>query len=95
MQLMKLVEEVVSQPPLKFDPERQSLKAWAVYCLRDRGFKIVYAQNADFAIETRTGEKIYFKVTEDDTNLDDSVAWVVRDRSTNHIRVIAPQSNAN
>lgn len=91
MQWMNVVEEVFSRPPLKFDPERQSLKAWAVYCLRDRGFKIVYAQNADFAIEDRSGEKIYFKVTEDATNIDGSVAWVVRDRSTNEIRVVAPQ----
>lgn len=94
MHLMQMVEDVFNRPPVNFNPEQQTLKGWAMYCLRDRGFKVVYAQKGDFAIETRMGEKIYFKVTEDEPSPDDSLTWIVRDRATNHIRLIPPQSDA-
>ena len=93
MQLIKVIEDVFNNPPIKFAPEKQSLKAWAMYCLRDRGFKIVYAQNADFAIETRSGDKVYFKVTNSAVDLDAAFGWIVWDSSKNSVRVIAPQQN--
>lgn len=91
MQLITVMADVFSRPPIEFSPERQSLKAWAMYCLRDRGFKVIYAQNADFAIETKDGQKVYFNVTEDATDLDSKVGWIVRDRSTNRISLVPPQ----
>ncbi len=63
MQIYKVIEETITKPPIPHEPYKQSLKAWAMYCLRDKGFKVVYAQNADFAIEPKGGEKLYFKVT--------------------------------
>lgn len=90
VQLIKVMEDVFNLPPIKFEPEKQSLKAWAVYCLRDRGFKVVYAQNADFAIETRSGENIRFKVTNSAVDLDGAFGWLVWDSSKNSVRVIAP-----
>lgn len=92
MQLFPLIEAVFQRPPLPFDPERQSLKAWAMYCLRDRGFKVVYAQNADFAVEARDGSKVYFKVTEELIDRDPQLGWIVRDRATQQIQVIAPST---
>lgn len=92
MQLIEVIEDVFNKPPIKFQPEKQSLKAWAVFCLRDRGFKVVYAQNADFAIE-RSGENIYFKVTDSAVDLDGAFGWLVWESSTNSVRVIAPQQN--
>jgi hypothetical protein len=89
--LTKLLEEIFAQPPVPFDPERQSLKAWVVYCLRDRGLKIVYAQNADFAIEARHGEKTYFKTTDSAENLDNSCGWIVRDPATSQVQIVLPQ----
>ncbi len=96
MTLITAIETLFSQPPIPFKPEQQSLKAWVMYCLRDRGFKVIYAQNADFAIETREGNKVYFNVTEaatelEATELDTKIGWLVRDRTTNQITVIAPQ----
>lgn len=93
MQLIKVIEDVFKKPPIKFEPEKHSLKNWATYCLRDRGFKVVYAQNADFAVETRGGEKIYFKVTNNSVDLDGAFGWLVLDSSTNSVTVIAPQPN--
>ena len=63
---------------VSYNPSRQSLKAWVMFCLRDKGFKVVYAQNADFAIE-RKGEKFYFKVSETAENLDKEFNWVIWD----------------
>ena len=93
MPLIEVIEDVFNRPPLKFKPENQSLKAWAMYCLRDKGFKVVYAQNADFAIEHRNGDKVYFKVTNNAVDLDGDFGWIVWDSSTNSVRVIPPQSN--
>lgn len=91
MQLIEVIENVFNQPPIEFEPQKHSLKAWAMYCLRDRGFKVAYAQNADFAIETRNGEKVYFKVTNTTDNLDKACGWIVWDSLTNSAAVIAPQ----
>ncbi len=93
MQLIKVIEDVFNSPPIKFQPEKQSLKAWTMYCLRDRGFKVVYAQNADFAVETRSGDKVYFKVTNSSVDLDGAFGWLVWDSSTKSLTVIAPQPN--
>ena len=77
-QIYQTVEEAFKRPMVSYDPSRQSLKAWVMFCLRDKGFKVVYAQNADFAIE-RKGEKFYFKVSETAENLDKEFNWVVWD----------------
>lgn len=92
MQLIQVMQDVFNRPPIEFDPTLQSLKGWAMYCLRDRGFKVVYAQNADFAIETREGTKVYFKVTEVGTELDQSVGWIVRDRTTKQVQIVPPSA---
>jgi len=94
VQLFQVIEEMFQQPPLTFNPANHSLKLWAMYCLRDRGFKVVYAQNADFAIETRGGEKIYCKVTHNADNLDGKYAWVVLDSSSNTASFIPPQGTS-
>ena len=93
MQLIKVVEDAFRKPPIKFEPEKQSLKAWAVYCLRNKGFKVVYAQDADFAIEERSGQKVYFKVTESPVDLDRTFGWLVWDSSTSSVAVLAPQES--
>ncbi|MGB3652580.1 MAG: hypothetical protein WBA41_15365 [Rivularia sp. (in: cyanobacteria)] len=77
-QIYQTVEEAFKRPMVSYDPSRQSLKAWVMFCLRDKGFKVVYAQNADFAIE-RKGEKFYFKVSDTAENLDKEFNWVVWD----------------
>ena len=92
MQLIKVIEDVFKKPPIKYEPEKHSLKAWATYCLRDRGFKVVYAQNADFAVKTSSGEEVYFKVTNIPGDLDGSFGWLLWDSSTNSVSVIPPQS---
>lgn len=91
MQLIPVIENTLQNPPIPFEPNKQTLKAWATFCLRNRGFKIVFAQNADFAIETRTGEKVYFNTATDDQELAPPTGWIVWNSDTQTIRVIAPQ----
>ncbi|MDZ8110008.1 MAG: hypothetical protein RM338_31045 [Nostoc sp. DedQUE12a] len=81
-QIFKVIEDTITKPPIPHEPYKQSLKAWAMYCLRDRGFKVVYAQNADFAIETKGEDKLYFKVSNSADDLDNSVSWIVWDSTT-------------
>lgn len=64
MQIVALIEDLFRSPPIPYEPARHSLKAWAKYCLQNRGFKVVYAQNADFALEVKGEEKYYVKVTD-------------------------------
>ena len=52
---------------------------------------MVYAQNADFAIETNAGEKVYFKVNTRAENLDLKTGWIVVNESGRTATVIAPQ----
>lgn len=97
MSFVAAIETLFKQPPIPFKLEQQSLKGWAMYCLRDRGFKVVYAQNADFAIETREGSKVYFNVAEapldpDAAKPEAKIGWIVHDRATKQVTVIAPQS---
>lgn len=86
----QVIEETITKPPIPHEPYKQSLKAWAMYCLRNKGFKVIYAQNADFAIETRSGEKLYFKVTTSAIDLDNNYGWIVWDSGTKSTSFIAP-----
>ncbi len=92
MQIFQVIEETIKKPPIPHEPYKQSLKAWAMYCLRDRGFKVVYADKADFAIETNSGEKLYFKVTNSAEDLDSKFAWIIWDSLTNVASLIPPQA---
>ncbi len=92
MQIFEIIEQAIKRPPIPHDPYKQSLKAWAMYCLRDRGFKVVYAQNADFAIESKAAsEKLYFKVSDNTENLEPKFGWIVWDSVTKSANVIPPQ----
>ncbi|BAY74953.1 hypothetical protein NIES25_13700 [Nostoc linckia NIES-25] len=90
-QIFKVIEDTITKPSIPHEPYKQSLKAWAMYCLRDKGFKVVYAQNADFAIETKGIEKLYFKVSNSADNLDNSINWIVWD-STTKTATLIPQN---
>jgi hypothetical protein len=91
MQIYKVIEEAITKPPIPHEPYKQSLKAWAMYCLRDKGFKVIYAQNADFAIEPKNGNKLYFKVTNNPENVDNSCNWIVWDSVTKNVSLIPLQ----
>jgi len=86
-EIYQVIEKAFKRPMVSYDPSKQSLKAWVMFCLRDKGFKVVYAQDADFAIE-RKGEKFYFKVSETTENLDKELNWVVWDNSAGATIVI-------
>lgn len=91
MDTVELIKQVFANPPIAFNEAQQTLKNWAKYCLLDRGFKVVYAQNADFAVESR-GQKTYVKVAEVGAEPDASAVLLIRDRVTNTIHIIPPQS---
>lgn len=91
MQIYKVIEEAITKPPIPHEPYKQSLKAWAMYCLRDKGFKVVYAQNADFAIEPKTGDKLYFKVTNNPEDINNSYNWIVWDSVNKSVSLIPLQ----
>lgn len=90
-QIVSVMQSVFDKPPVAFNPANQTLKNWAMYCLRDRGFMIVSAQKGDFAINTK-GEKIPFKVSQTAEDLDPSVGWIVVEASGQTAKVIAPQA---
>ncbi|BAZ10970.1 hypothetical protein NIES4071_27940 [Calothrix sp. NIES-4071] len=87
--LYSVIEDAMRRPFFPYEPARQSLKQWTMFVLRDKGFKVVYAQNADFAIE-RGGEKLYFKVSDTNHELDGKFAWIVWDNATKTLSVIPP-----
>ncbi|MBD2772412.1 hypothetical protein [Iningainema tapete] len=93
MKIYQVIEETITKPPIPHEPYKQSLKAWAMYCLRNRGFQVVYAQNADFAIETKGGEKLYFKVSNKAVDLDNNYNWIVWDSATQSASLIPTQSS--
>jgi hypothetical protein len=94
MDLTPIVATVFQNPPLPFDPARQSAKAWAIYCLRDRGFMVVKTDKADLAIKDKRG-KSYFNITVAPTEgwqpegLDPTMGWIVIERSGQSAQVIA------
>ncbi|KGF73704.1 hypothetical protein DO97_12870 [Neosynechococcus sphagnicola sy1] len=91
MPILQVIEDVFRNPSIAFNPQRHSLKAWAMYCLRDRGFKLINAQVADFAIDSRGEEKLEFKVTETLPDaIDDRYGWLVVDTATSQVQVIPP-----
>ncbi|MBD2435627.1 hypothetical protein [Nostoc sp. FACHB-110] len=91
MQIYQVIEQAITKPPIPHEPYKQSLKAWAMYCLRDRGFKVVYAQNADFAVELKSGDKLYFKVTNNSEDVNSLCNWIVWDSGTKNVSLI-PQT---
>lgn len=91
MEIFQVIEDTITKPPIPHEPYKQSLKAWAMYCLRDKGFKVVYAQNADFAIEPKGQEKVYFKVTNNAEDVDNSTNWIVWDSATKNVSLIRPE----
>ncbi|MEA5513667.1 hypothetical protein [Nodularia sp. UHCC 0506] len=91
MEIFQVIEDTITKPPIPHEPHKQSLKAWAMYCLRDKGFKVVYAQNADFAIEPKGQEKVYFKVTNNAEDVDNSTNWIVWDSATKNVSLIRPE----
>jgi hypothetical protein len=96
IELQQVIEDAFNRPLVPHEPEKQSLKQWSMFVLRDKGFKVIYAQNADFAIE-RGGEKLYFKVTNklvsNDQELDDKFSWIIWDSSIKSISVILAPNN--
>ncbi|MBN3894973.1 MAG: hypothetical protein HWQ41_06805 [Nostoc sp. NOS(2021)] len=88
MQIFQVIEDAIAKPSIPHEPYKQSLKAWAMYCLRDKGFIVVYAQNADFAIERKGAEKLYFKVSNSPDDLDNSLSWIVWDSATKSASLI-------
>lgn len=89
MEYYRFVEDTLNNPVIPYEPAKHSLKAWAMFCLRDRGVKVVYAQNADFAAESRAQGKVYFSVTMDAAvtpNAD--FAWILM--SNGRVQVIPP-----
>ncbi|MBD2690518.1 hypothetical protein [Anabaena catenula] len=86
--ILKVIEDVITNPPIPHEPYKQSLKNWAMYCLRDRGFIVVYAQNADFAVQFKSGEKFYFKVSNSADDLDNKVNWIVWDGVAKKVSLI-------
>jgi hypothetical protein len=89
--ILKAIADVITNPPIPHEPHKQSLKNWAMYCLRDRGFIVVFAQNADFAVQFKNGDKFYFKVTNQAEDLDNSINWIVWDH-VNKTTCLIPQA---
>jgi hypothetical protein len=88
MDVIKIVEETLNQPPVVYNSESQTLKGWVLFCLRDRGFKISASPKADFILETRRG-KFYFNITDQQAQPTTDTGWIVHDAATGKVQVIA------
>lgn len=84
------IQTVFQNPPIPYEPQKHSLKGWAKYCLQSRGFKVVYAERGDFAVETSDRQKLYFKVTTQADNLDASVGWIIWQGDRGTAQVLPP-----
>ncbi len=73
-----LMKTIFANPPRPFDPINQTLKGWAVFCLRDRGFVIVtFSPKSDFIVSSKSGD-LLFNVTQNlDDVTSDNVSWIV------------------
>lgn len=90
-QLTAFVQSVFDNPPVPYNPVNQTLKGWALYCLRDRGLMVdTVVNNADFQVNSKVGE-IRFKVAKVGDPLDPNVAWIVVDESGQRAQVIPAQ----
>lgn len=73
------IQVIFQSPPIPYELAKHSLKAWAKYCLQTRGFKVLYADKADFAVETQSRQKLYFRVSDRPGDLDPQLNWIVWD----------------
>lgn len=89
-QLIQVMQTVFDNPPVPYNPANQTLKGWAMWCLRDRGFMVKPAQNADFYVTTK-GENTAFRVSQTEPN-DGATGWIVVDVSGKSAKVIAPET---
>jgi hypothetical protein len=87
-----LMEAVFTNPPKPFDPVNQTLKGWAVFCLRDRGFKIAtFSPKADLVVEAKLGDFL-FKVTQSSEEaIAGTIGWIVVAADGTGAIVVAPE----
>ena len=87
-----LMSDVFANPPKPFDPANQTLKGWAVFCLRDRSFKIAtFSPKADFIVESKLGDSS-FKVTQTPADVvPGPIGWVVVAADGKSAIVVAPE----
>ncbi len=73
-----LMKTIFANPPKPFDPVNQTLKGWAVFCLRDRGFVIVtFSPKSDFIVSSKSGD-LLFNVTQNSEDVTaGNVGWIV------------------
>ncbi len=72
------MKTIFANPPKPFDPINQTLKGWAVFCLRDRGFVIVtFSAKSDFIVSSKSGD-LLFNVTQNSADVTaGNVGWIV------------------
>jgi len=87
---IEAIQILFQEPPIPYEPQKHSLKGWAKYCLQTRGFKVVYAERADFAVETSDRQKLYFNVTTQTDDLNPAVGWIIWQDSQANAQVIPP-----
>ncbi|MGG6297662.1 hypothetical protein ACQ4M4_24985 [Leptolyngbya sp. AN02str] len=97
MSALYTIQTLFQDPPIPYEPQKHTLKGWAKYCLQIRGFKVVYADKADFAVQTPT-HKLYFNVATDVEGpgeaRDRRVAWIVWHDQTKTATITPPDAEA-
>ncbi|MBE9028745.1 hypothetical protein IQ266_03100 [filamentous cyanobacterium LEGE 11480] len=91
-QLATFIQTVFDNPPVAYNPVNQTLKGWALYCLRDRGLKVdTVVNNADFEVQSKVGS-MRFKVAKSGDALDPDVAWIVLDANGQQAKIVPAAS---
>jgi hypothetical protein len=91
-----VISAVFAAPPVPFNPSLKTLKGWAMFCLRDRGFIVTPGmatpgkRSVDFIVDSRRGQ-VQCCVSEEAEGLDPGVTWIVVDPGYQKATVIPPQ----
>ncbi len=73
-----LMKTIFANPPKPFDPINQTLKGWAVFCLRNRGFVIVtFSPKSDFIVSSKSGDLLFNVTQNSDDVTSGNVGWIV------------------
>jgi|GEM_PF-1821509 hypothetical protein len=94
MSAIAALQVLFQAPPIPYEAQKHTLKMWAKYCLQIQGYRVVYTDKADFAVELGDRTKLYCNVTTHSTDLDPTATWIIWNTDTQSA-TIQPASSSS
>lgn len=82
MSPIEAIQYLFQNPPIPYESQKHTLRGWAKYCLQIQGYRVIYADQADFAVQLGDRSKLYFNVTTQPNDLDPDVNWIIWNDTT-------------